>query len=121
MLEAAVANRCGFKTVPVFGPYGVPIGCSHVARDFGPAMLLGLGILLLSLREVEGHRALPRQAPNGRKRSPPRDQVTPMLFHLTHPHLGQKITPTSDNARDEAMVGQVLDTNVGRVEIGGVD
>ena len=84
-------------------------------------MLLGLGILLLSLREIEGHRALPRQAPHGRKGTPPRDQITPVLFHLHHAHLGQKIAPASDDARNNAMVGQVFDTNVSRIEIGGID
>src|SRR5260221_12991875 len=38
MLEAAVANRCGFKTDPVFGPYGVA-ACPDISYSLANLLL----------------------------------------------------------------------------------
>lgn len=58
------------------------------------------------LREIEGIVPSTARHQTAGKAPPPRDQVTPGLFHLPHPQLRQEIAPTAYNARDEAVVGQ---------------
>src|SRR5216683_4508111 len=97
------------------------IHSSHISGYLRPAVFLCFRILGLSLRQIERHRPLSGQTPDGRIRAPARDEVAPVLLHFFESHEGQEVAPTAYDAGDNAMIGKIFYANVSHIEIGRID
>ena len=99
----------------------VRIGCPHVGRHLGPALHLQPLLVLPVLRQVEGHRGLPGQAPHDRIGPVPGHQVAPVLLHPLHAHQRQVVAPAGHDARDQPAPDEVVQSQIGVVEVGRLD
>ena len=97
------------------------IGRAHVAGQLGEAVALRVGVFLGSLGEVVGHGALAGQAPDHWIRAPAGDEVTPVLLDPGHAHARNEVSPEADNAGGQAVIGKMLDADIGHVKILGID
>src|SRR5882672_741500 len=60
---------------------------------------------------------LTRRAPQHRPRTVARDKITPMLLHFLDAHPGHVMTPRAENARREALLDEISNALVCRVEV----
>ena len=97
------------------------IDAAHVPAQLGPAPLLEGRVLGFRLREVIRHGTFAGQAPDHGIGSPAGDQVPPVLLQFGHAHPGQEIAPTGDDARRQAMLDQILNPQIGRIEVPRID
>ena len=97
------------------------IDAAHVPAELSPTTLLKRRVFGFRFREVIRHGAFPCQAPDDRIGSPTGYEIPPVLLQFRHAHPGQEIAPTADDARRQAMLDQILNSQIGRVEVPGID
>ena len=93
------------------------IRLAKVANHVRPSLPLPLGFRRPVPGQVERHRAFARRAPDDRQRSPPRDQVPPVLFHLLLAQPRQVIAPGTHHAGHQPLLDQLENAAVRQVKI----
>src|SRR5205809_8131317 len=93
------------------------IAGTDVTHDFGPVARLIAIIVWKSFHLIPGQIGFAGSTPDHGPCAIARDEITPMLLHFLHARGGNIVAPRAKDAGRQALVDQIVEAIVGRVEI----